>query len=181
MQVVATACGTGLEAIATGVALSDGRIATVAHTFEGVERITIVGHDGTERAVEVVWLDPEVDIAILEPADTGDLLWLALGPVDDGDAVSIITAAEGAPASKPAEVRRQLDLTLDGAGRRAGLELEADIDPGDSGAPVVDQTGRVVGMVFATDRTEPTAWAVAAAELEAAIAQPADGPLPLDC
>jgi S1-C subfamily serine protease len=47
---------------------------------------------------------------------------------------------------------------------RPALELAAAVQPGDSGAPVTDASGRVLGIVFArSDSGPPTAWAVDAA------------------
>jgi S1-C subfamily serine protease len=70
-------------------------------------------------------------------------------------------------------VRRWITATVRGgrsapAERRAALELAADVAPGDSGAPVVDGRGRVVGVLFATSRErEHTAYAVDATALGA--------------
>ena len=48
--------------------------------------------------------------------------------------------------------------------------LAAQLAPGDSGAPLVDQTGRVVGVAFAIDPgRDGTAYALTSAELEPAL------------
>jgi hypothetical protein len=48
--------------------------------------------------------------------------------------------------------------------------LAAVTEPGDSGAPVVDETGRVIGVMFAFDLSRPTtAYALTTAELDAVL------------
>jgi hypothetical protein len=45
------------------------------------------------------------------------------------------------------------------------LELRGDVEPGDSGAPVLTSSGEVVGVVFAESRSRPgRAWAVDASD-----------------
>ena len=63
------------------------------------------------------------------------------------------------------EVLRRARVTLDGEGRRLAYEVAADIERGDSGAPLLDADGRVAGIVFATSRRDEAGWVVAAAEL----------------
>jgi len=188
-QVVATICTTGVEAVATGVAVADDLLVTVAHTFDdaGGARIVI---DGRREPIDVVLLDGQRDIAVLQllgdPA-SGDFgpteqfdTWLGFEAVDDGQDATIITAATGPATTKPAVIVRQIDVTLDGVGQRAGIELETDLAPGDSGSPVVGDGGGIVGIVFASDNAEPRGWAVSAIEIEAALTR-TGGPISLDC
>ena len=184
-RIVATACGTQIEGLATAVAVADDLVVTVAHTFEGAESAQVTGADGMPGwAADVVYLDPERDLAVLRlkgmsPGET--LRWLPLGDSSDGDEVTVITAAGDQLQAKTARVIRHVDVTLDGDGRRAGLELEAEISRGDSGSPVVNADGAIAGIVFAADRDEAKGWAVAATEVEAALAQLSAASLPLDC
>ncbi len=188
-RIIAPACGTGIEAIGTGVAVTPELIATVAHTFERAASIHLErpgpGDDDRVRTdADLVYLDPARDLALLVVADADDgppLPHLELGAPTDGEAVAVWTAAAGPIEAKPAVVIRQVEVTLDGEGRREGLELDADIERGDSGAPVVTPGGAVVGVVFAADRVDPRAWAVAAAEIEAALAEAEGDPIPLAC
>jgi S1-C subfamily serine protease len=63
-------------------------------------------------------------------------------------------------------VVRRADASMDGSGwKRPVLELRSEVAPGDSGAPVVAPSGRVVGVVFAKSRSRPgRAWAIDASD-----------------
>jgi S1-C subfamily serine protease len=52
---------------------------------------------------------------------------------------------------------------------RPALEVAAAVQPGDSGAPVTDPAGRVLGIVFAGGGDGRTAWAVDAAAVRAVL------------
>ncbi len=93
------------------------------------------------------------------------------GSIGDGDGVTAI----------PASVVRIVDISVDGVGLRAGLELDVALDPGRSGAPVIDSDGVMVGMAFAADRSAATSWAVAANEIEAALTETTGDPIQLGC
>lgn len=192
--VAAEACGTGIEQLGSGVAVADDLIATVAHTLDGSRAVTVTSATGTVLDVDPVWIDLDRDLALLR-VDGAPIPWLELGSLDHGEnegenedqidvelAVEVVTAVgEEWPSIKTATVVRAVEVTLDGEGARAGLELEADIEAGDSGAPVIAPDGTVIGIVFAANRGDSTAWAIAAKEIEAALAQPKGGLVSLSC
>jgi S1-C subfamily serine protease len=184
LRVEVAACGGNHQQRATAVAVSDDTAATVAHTFGSARSFELVDHQGRKRAATVVWLDPDRDIALLA-LEVAPASWLPLGEQADGSEVEIITAGgQDGFATKAASIVRHVDATLDGEGNRAALELAADIEPGDSGAPLVDGEGELVGIVFAAARGRQRGWAIAASEIEAALAQSAQRPsedIPLTC
>jgi hypothetical protein len=67
--------------------------------------------------------------------------------------------------SDPRIVRRA-DASVDGSGwKRPVLELRIEVEHGDSGAPVLTPSGRVIGVVFARSRSRPgRAWAIDASD-----------------
>ena len=133
----------GLSAeIATGAPTARGEVLTVAHVLDGARGVRVAGN----RA-RVVRVDRRRDLA-----------WLAadVAPGRFSDGLHVIR--DGKPATIPARVIRRVNVTLDGGARRAALELDAEIEPGDSGAPLT-QDGHIVGVVFARGRS--SAWAVA--------------------
>ena len=62
---------------------------------------------------------------------------------------------------RPATVVRHVNASVDGGPRRPALVLRARVTAGDSGAPVLTDSGRVAGVLFARSRTRAsTAYAV---------------------
>ncbi|MGF1597682.1 MAG: serine protease [Acidimicrobiales bacterium] len=181
VRVQVTGCGGLRQQRATGVALGDGSlVATVAHTFTEAEAVE-VRHGERTLGAQVVWLDADHDVALLGLTGGGVLPALPLGDAPDGAEVTVTTAAADAVAAKPATVLRHVDATLDGTGRRAALEIAAEIEAGDSGAPVTDDDGELIGIVFAASRDgDDRGWVVAAEELRDALARP-HAPVALTC
>jgi S1-C subfamily serine protease len=164
VRVAASGCSLADE-VATGVVVADGLVLTAAHGLRGAREVRV-----DDRPARVVRLDRRTDAAIVAV------------PGLDGAVVVAPAAGRGAVSvglrggAQPAEVRRVITADVDEpadstAYRREALELDAAIAPGDSGAPVLDRDGRLVGMVFATSRgTDRTAYAVAASELRPLLA-----------
>lgn len=161
---------------ATALAVGPDIAITAAHSFVTAESASLRFTDSSGREttadaqLEVADLDK--DIAVIRPAAPLALPWEAfvLGEPEIGDTVTVETYADAdGPETKQAEVLRLVSATLDGEGRRAAIELEADIDPGDSGAPVLAPSGRAIGMIFASSRTSDRGWAVRSNELAEAL------------
>ncbi len=161
---------------ATAMAVGPQLAITAAHSVEGAKAVTLRYTDSAGRETTVGALleaaDPGKDIALIRPAAPLELAWepFSLGEPLVGDPVTVETYADAdGPVTKPAEVLRLVNTTLDGEGRRAAVELMADIDPGDSGAPVLAPNGRTIGMIFASSRTSERGWAVRSNELAAVL------------
>lgn len=167
--------GLGMQR-ATAMAVGPDFALTAAHSFEAAKAATLrfSNEAGSEITVEarLIAADMDKDIAVVAPVVNLDEPWRAFSFGDPvaPQSVTVETYADAdGPVTKQADLLRLVNATLDGEGRRAAAELGADIDPGDSGAPVLNPNGRVVAMVFATSRTSDRGWAVHASEMTTAI------------
>lgn len=170
-RIVGTACLKPI--LATAVTVAEGRMLTVAHAIAGAEDdLRVVTLDGVEHHVLVIGFDPMLDLALLE-VDSLEGPPLAVGSVASGDA-GVITAVTGDLEINrlPYRVTRVVtaqsgDIYDQGEVSRQALDLEAQVGPGDSGAPLLDQRGSIVGMLFASSTgVEGSAWALHPAEIE---------------
>lgn len=143
------------EGQGSGVIISaDGYIVTNSHVVEQAREITVVLHDRQEYPAAVVGQDIETDIALLKinargliAAEWGDSKELAVG--------SIVWAV-GSPFGYTQTVTSGIvsgknRLTVNQRGfREAGfkelIQTDAAVNPGNSGGPLVDAKGRVVGI-----------------------------------
>jgi putative serine protease PepD len=146
---------------ATAFASGDRRAVTVAHVLHGARTVTVTAPGGRPRRATVLSADARVDLAVLA---VPGLHAPTRAAAQAGRRLSarVVVLRQGAPRTLAATVRRPITAHVDGGPGRPALELDAAIEPGDSGAPVLDGDGRVVGVVFATasDR-ERLAYAVA--------------------
>jgi S1-C subfamily serine protease len=138
---------------ATAFAVGHGRVVTVAHVLDGGAAVFAGG-----RRARIVRADPRLDLAVL-----GIRGVRAARPrgasAQAGEHVTVRVIRAGTARSMPAEVRRTITARMSRAGDpvrvRPALELAAAVIPGDSGAPVLDGRGRVVGMIFAQASDRP--------------------------
>lgn len=140
------------EGIGSGVIVDpDGYIVTNNHVIDQVSEITVKLSDGTPiRDVRVIGRDPLTDIAILK-VEGGPFVAAAWGDSDDletGDAV----LAVGNPYGLDRTVTSGI---ISATGRRAKisplahqdfLQTDAAVNPGNSGGPLVNMEGQVVGI-----------------------------------
>lgn len=157
VKVVSNGCG-GLVT-GSGFPVGDQLILTNAHVVSGTSDHRIQTADGTVLQATVVFFDPEVDIALLRvPGYTGPSL--AFAPAGRGTQGAVIGYPGGGPEKvEPAVV----DGAINAEGRdiynanlvtRQIYVLQSHVKPGNSGGPLVDLEGRVLGVVFATSASE---------------------------
>jgi hypothetical protein len=153
--------GSGCGGMVTGSGFPIGGdlIVTNAHVVSGTSDHRVQLPDGTVLAARVIYFDPEVDIAVLKvPGYSGPALELA--PAGRGTAAAVIGyPGGGAERVEPAVV----DGAVEAEGRdiynanlvtRQIYVLQAIVRPGNSGGPLVDTNGRVLGIVFATSASQ---------------------------
>jgi serine protease Do len=140
------ATGTGFAATADGVVVTNAHVVGYATTVFVRSR----GHDETPARVFFVDLRHDLAFVHLSPA----LPPLPLADPDEvrvGDAVLAIGDPLGLPASATAGVISALDRTTTRTGVRY-LQTDAALNPGNSGGPLLDVAGRVVGVNTMTRR-----------------------------
>lgn len=153
--------------VATGFALGPGRVVTVAHVLSRRRRGAAIRLLDGRRAT-IATVDQRDDLAVLAvPGLRAPRTTLGSGHGD----VMVLVVRNDRVRALPARIRRRIVArirTPDGRRvvRRRALVLRADVQQGDSGAPVLTADGRVAGVVFAqSDLQDDTAYAVDARAL----------------
>ncbi len=129
----------------------DGYLLTNSHVAGDASAIEITLADGRSAAADVVGDDPDSDLAVLKVA-TRDLAWLRLGDsarVVVGQVAIAIGSPYGFQHSVTAGIvsalgrsmRAQTGRLLDNV-----LQTDAALNPGNSGGPLVDSRGEVIGV-----------------------------------
>ena len=161
--------GGGAQATATGsgfVVDADGHIVTAAHVVDGASRITIRFSDGTSRVATLLGKDDATDLAVLKVDPSGLTLHpLALGSsasLKVGDPVAAIGSPFGYASSLSTGIVSGLDRTIEapnGFTVAHAIQTDAALNPGNSGGPILDADGRVIGIAdqIATGGTEQSA------------------------
>jgi S1-C subfamily serine protease len=148
----APSCQRALEG--SGFVVAPERVMTNAHVLAGTTEVAVDTADGP-LAAQVVLFDPSVDIAILAvPGLTAPVLSWAPEPARTGaDAIVLGYPGGGPYTASAARVRETLDLTGPNIYRSDTVEREVytvrgSIRQGNSGGPLVDSQGRILGVVF---------------------------------
>jgi S1-C subfamily serine protease len=142
-------------ATGTGVIINaDGTILTADHVIAGSKSVQVTYVDGTSSPAVVATGDPKQDIATLTPVKLPETLVPAVlgGGVAVGDNVTAIGNPLGLTGSTTSGVVSGLDRVLSRAknGNLGGLiQFDAAVNPGNSGGPLINERGQVVGIVVA--------------------------------
>lgn len=168
---VAPSCSLRIEG--SGFVVSPQHVVTNAHVVAGVtDGPRVFATDGSSYLSRVVYYDPQRDVAVLYVPGLQAPSMRFAGPPAYG--ASAIVA--GYPLNHP--------LTLDPATVGSGLDaygpniyqtsvvhrqifpIHADVQPGNSGGPLVAPDGKIYGMVFAASTSMPdSGYALTASEI----------------
>ena len=142
--------------VGTGVVILDkGVILTNIHVIAGAQRIGITFADGLETEGEVVGTRPEDDLAVLQaravPDDLQPATLQSTAGLLPGDHVTAVGFPFGMGPSVSSGVVSGLGREFrTPEGRRVLtnlIQFDAAVNPGNSGGPLVNSTGEVVGIV----------------------------------
>ena len=140
---IQTAFGSGTGFIVN----SDGLVVTNRHVMQGVDRANLRLVSGTSYAAQVVGEHDTLDLAYLLIDSGTQFMPIAVGDSDNvrvGESVIVI----GFPIADRLGSEPTVSQGIVSARRTGGLiQTDAPVNPGNSGGPMLDQFGNVVGVV----------------------------------
>lgn len=182
VRIAGTACLKPI--LATGFVVDKGVVVTVAHGVAGVEDdLRVIDTSGTSYAAGIIAFDDQLDIAVMsvdgfsgtaihsastEPGESGVIT--AMSPdsgigLIDYEVLRIVNARSG-------------DIYDKGLVERKAIDIRTTAERGTSGAPLLNDAGDYVGMVFAISRDrDDGVYALAASEIVDYLASLPTGPL----
>jgi S1-C subfamily serine protease len=142
------------QALGSGFVIDkEGHVVTNFHVVDGATEIEVSFSNQETVSATIVGTDPSSDLAVLKvDVDAKGLTPLSLADSDDvevGDPVVAIgnpfglerTATAGIVSALQREVRAPNDFTIDHV-----IQTDAPINSGNSGGPLIDADGRVIGV-----------------------------------
>jgi S1-C subfamily serine protease len=148
--------------VGSGFLLPGGVVVTNRHVIDQPRRVTVNTWDGRQLDADVTGIAVDSDLALLQLEDAAGLPVARLRPtaVASGEPVVVVGFPEGGPLTvTPGEALGLVDGQLLGEPADV-LRIDATIRQGNSGGPVLDADGAVVGVVFASEVERGTALAV---------------------
>lgn len=150
------ASGESSRGLGTGVIIDAfGNILTSLHVVDGAPNIRLTFADGTQSAAVIAEAQPERDIAVLQaeilpaqflPATIGNA-----GALQVGDEAYVVGNPFGLYSSMSSGVISGFNRTFQPPGTAQAIEgliqVDAAVNPGNSGGPLLNRYGHVVGIV----------------------------------
>ncbi|MEJ3656436.1 trypsin-like peptidase domain-containing protein [Actinomycetes bacterium KLBMP 9759] len=139
--------------LGSGVIINaDGVVLTALHVVAGAERIQVAFADGTTATASVAGSQPENDIAVLAVDRLPEVVVPAVlaGPPSVGADVFAVGNPLGLERTLTAGVVSATDRgisTGSGAPLLGLIQFDAAVNPGNSGGPLLNPAGQVVGIV----------------------------------
>ena len=150
---VSTSATTGGATGSGFVIDKEGHIVTNQHVVGGADSVTVEFSDGSEVSADIVGTDPSTDIAVLDvdrsPSLLKPLSFAPEGSLQVGNEVIAIgspfglegTLTRGVISALGREIQSPNGFTIENA-----VQTDAALNHGNSGGPVLDTQGRVVGV-----------------------------------
>jgi S1-C subfamily serine protease len=145
------------EATATGsgfIVDGEGTVVTAAHVVDKASSVRVTLQDGTSRAAKVLGVDNATDLAVIR----FDASELELHPLELGRSADLAVGAEVAAIGAPFNFAWSLSTGIvSGLDRTIGapngftvahaIQTDAAVNPGNSGGPLLNEQGEVIGVV----------------------------------
>lgn len=128
---------------------ADGVVATTAHVVNRAEQVTVTLIDKRRFKADVLAVDPQSDIALLQIEHASKLPVMRLGDSSRarvGERVLAIGAPDGAQNTVTSGLVSVTPHALPDGGTFSFLETDLAADPDNSGGPVLERNGTVIGV-----------------------------------
>lgn len=148
------------EGAGSGVIISaDGYVLTNNHVIDGADTVSVTTREGEEYSARVIGTDADADLALIKVAGVTNLLPAELGESSELQVGEDVYAVGNALGQYPNSVTKGIisglgrPITAVSSGLRGNLQefenliqTDAAINSGNSGGPLVDGDGRVIGI-----------------------------------
>jgi S1-C subfamily serine protease len=158
VRVLSTACGLGIEG--SGWAVEPEIVVTNAHVVAGADDTTVTTQNGAQLDATPIYYEPRLDLALLRVGAALPTLPIS-SERREGEDAAVLGYPENGPYSlAPARIgETRATISEDSYGNgpveRTITALSGDVRSGNSGGPLVDPDGDVVGTVFAATTSGP--------------------------
>ncbi len=139
-----------IEARGSGFVISpDGYIVTNNHVVKGATSVTVTLDDGTTLKARVIGHDAGTDLALLKVKPSAKLSFIQLGESNDvepGEWVIAVGNPYGLGGSVTAGIVSARGRDIGDGPYDSFLQVDAPINRGNSGGPLITQDGKVIGV-----------------------------------
>jgi S1-C subfamily serine protease len=179
VRVLSTACGLGIEG--SGWAVEPEIVVTNAHVVAGSDDTTVTTQDGIELDAVPIYYEPRQDLALLRVGAPLPTLPIS-SQRKEGEDGAVLGYPENGPYSlSPARIgETRATISEDSYGNgpveRTIVAMSGVVRSGNSGGPLVDPRGDVVGTVFAATTSGPRGgFAIPAEQVRQALRNASEG------
>ncbi|RLY94285.1 serine protease [Kocuria tytonicola] len=155
VQVYGTAAQCAQNQTGSGFVAQPGTVVTNAHVVAGVDQPVVETRDGRVYQAQTVHYDAASDLAVLRVPDLPESPLPLESSVTPGEAVSFAGYPLGGPYTlRPATVQGEAvapvqNVTTGETQTRSIIQIAGKVEQGNSGGPLLNVSGHVVGVVFA--------------------------------
>ena len=149
----------------------DGTVVTNAHVVAGVDQPVVQTRDGQVYRAQTVQYDAASDLAVLRVPDLPDTPLPLEDSAVQGETVSFAGYPLGGPYTlRPATVQGEAvapvqNVTTGETQTRSIIQFAGNVEQGNSGGPLLNDSGHVVGVVFAKAVTDQVGYAIPVARV----------------
>jgi S1-C subfamily serine protease len=143
----------------SGFVANNNMVITNAHVVAGVKKPVVIDANG-EHKTSVILFDPDLDLAVLRTSNLAGKPLQMLGDLAANGTPSAVLGYPGGGdfSAKPASVLESFNahgrnIYNQGETLRQVYSIKSDVNPGNSGGPLINKKGNVIGVVFAESTT----------------------------